>query len=186
MFLDIKEGIMNGDFSILTIQEFFETTSEIFFRDCKTCDINPDDPDEISRVALAAQQWAKKIKKENNRKNIETDIREISIKATEDILKKLHLISNNTVSQIEKSEYKMFFQCLPSWTFSDQTEKCFKYNDNKTSWKDASKACQNELTKPTANLVSIPDKTTNDFLLTLTTKNVWIGGYQDDFRMTSG
>ena len=180
MFLDIKEGIMNGDFSILTIQEFFETTSEIFFRDCKTCNINPDDPLEISRVALAAQQWAKKIKKKNNRKNAETDIREISIKATEDILKKLHLISNKTVSQIEKSEYKMFFQCLPSWTFSDQTEKCFKYNVNKTSWKDASKACQNELTKPAANLVSVPDQTTNDFILTLTTKNVWIGGYRDD------
>ena len=37
MFEDIREGIIGGDFSVLAISEFFETTSERLFRDCKDC-----------------------------------------------------------------------------------------------------------------------------------------------------
>ena len=37
MFEDIREGIIGGDFSVEAISEFFETSSERLFRDCKDC-----------------------------------------------------------------------------------------------------------------------------------------------------
>ena len=56
---------------------------------------------------------------------------------------------------------------------------CYKYIEAKTEWIDAINTCKSETNNPTVNLASVPDKTTNDFLMGLTTKNAWFGGFQD-------
>ena len=54
--------------------------------------------------------------------------------------------------------------------------------EGKTGWNDAIKNCQSDIRNPTVNLASVPDKTTNDFLMGLTTKNAWLGGFQKYYR----
>ena len=57
-------------------------------------------------------------------------------------------------------------------------DKCYKYFPNKMTWTNALKACQ--ATRPSSNLASIQDKSTNDFLTRMTggKEHTWIGGYQ--------
>lgn len=50
---------------------------------------------------------------------------------------------------------------------------------NKTTWENGINTCQSESTNPTTSLVSIKDRTTNDFLITVTKRMAWIGGYKN-------
>jgi len=69
------------------------------------------------------------------------------------------------------------FGCDIGWTKLEHTRKCYKYNSYKKTWKNAKRMCELE----GANLASIHDKQTNDFLANLSGGQwVWIGGYQDE------
>ena len=74
----------------------------------------------------------------------------------------------------------IFSACFPGWTFLEHTVMCYKDDRTKKTWSDALKSC--ESSSPTSTLASVHDKTTNDFLTTLSggTSWTWIGGYQDD------
>ena len=72
--------------------------------------------------------------------------------------------------------------CSYGWTHSNHTQKCYKYIEAKTEWIDATKTCKSDSSNPTVNLASVPDKTTNDFLMGLTSKNAWLGGFQKYYR----
>ena len=76
-----------------------------------------------------------------------------------------------------------FTACALGWTYLKHTGKCYKYDPSKSSWKEALKACQ--LTSPSSTLASVPDKTTNDFLATLSggSERTWLGGYQDESKV---
>ena len=63
------------------------------------------------------------------------------------------------------------------WTFLNQTGKCYKYFSCVLSWSDALKSCQSVVPNPTSTLASVPNKVTNDFLVTLTDTQVWTGGH---------
>ena len=59
----------------------------------------------------------------------------------------------------------------------------------KTNRTEALRYCQSSNINPTSTLVSIPDKTTNDFLTTLTKEPSWTGGYKNsegDLGWTDG
>ena len=51
MYEDIKNGIIEGDFSVEQITIFFEETSDLLFRDCKDCK----NSEEIRIVAFATR-----------------------------------------------------------------------------------------------------------------------------------
>ena len=57
MFENIREGIIGGDFSVEAISEFFETTSERLFRDCKDCN---NGTQEIRSAASSIREGSKK------------------------------------------------------------------------------------------------------------------------------
>ena len=57
MFEDIREGIIGGDFSVEAISEFFESTSERLFRDCKDC---KNGTQEIRSAASSIRKGSKK------------------------------------------------------------------------------------------------------------------------------
>ena len=62
------------------------------------------------------------------------------------------------------------------------TKRCYRYYTTMKNWQDALNFCKSETTNPSADLVSIPDKTTNDFLLNTMTNTqfwteIWTGGY---------
>ena len=103
MFEDIKEGIIEDDFSSTTIQEFFETTSNIMYRDCKECGygINIKGKQikqiniEIQNVAIAAKNGAKAVKHMMAVSYIDDiKIKETSLNEVDKVLKRLHAISN--------------------------------------------------------------------------------------------
>ena len=58
----------------------------------------------------------------------------------------------------------------------NKTEKCYKYFPCVLSWPDALESCQSVVSNPSSTLASIPNKDTNDFLVTLTDTQVWTGG----------
>ena len=71
-----------------------------------------------------------------------------------------------------------FSSCLTGWTYLEHTGRCYKFEPKATSWTDAIQSCQSVTSNPSVSLASIPDKTTNDFLATLTNEPSWIGGYR--------
>ena len=69
-------------------------------------------------------------------------------------------------------------KCEKGWTFLEHSGHCYKYLDTNSTFRDAVGNCQSDATSnPTANIASIPDNITNEFLATLTSKEAWIGGY---------
>ncbi len=185
MFEDIQEGIKEGDFSIAAIADFFEATSDLLKRECRDCNFH-NQTSKISLVASVASSWARKVRLQTNKDYItlpdyiETDVMNTSLDATADIIKKLQDIPTNVSAYVDEASYSKFFPCSDGWTYFKHTKKCYKYRNTKTSWANASTLCQSESQNPTASLVSVHDNTTNHFLTTLTKKNSWIGGYQDD------
>ena len=105
MFEDIKEGIIENDFSPLAIQEFFDTTSQILMRECRNCN-----SEEIRRAAYAAKAGLKNIKDMNL--HIYTDYEDVKnslINETELILKSLQAIPNTTLAFVDKFSYNSFY-----------------------------------------------------------------------------
>ena len=79
--------------------------------------------------------------------------------------------------------------CSFGWKYLSNTNKCYKLNSNKMSWKKALKSCKIASPNPTSTLVSIPDSDTNKFLATLTWDLFWTGGHQnseDDWVWSDG
>ena len=78
--------------------------------------------------------------------------------------------------------YLYIIGCSEGWTKFNHTGKCYKYDAVKTSWEDALTACQLATENPSSSLASVHDKTTNEFLTSLSGGQslAWIGGYQDD------
>ena len=80
--------------------------------------------------------------------------------------------------------------CSPGWTYLEHTGKCYNFIQSKTSWSNARKTCKSN--NPSSDLASVPDKTTNDFLVKLTggpNEWTWLGGSQfgpKDWRWTDG
>ena len=58
MYEDIRDGIIGGDFSVETISEFFDLTSERLYQDSKDCELGKK---EIRGVALTVREGFKKI-----------------------------------------------------------------------------------------------------------------------------
>ena len=71
-----------------------------------------------------------------------------------------------------------FSICESGWSYLKHTGHCYKYDSKLTSWTDAIRSCQDATSDPSVSLASIPDKTPNDFLATVTTERAWIGGYR--------
>ena len=67
-------------------------------------------------------------------------------------------------------------KCEHGWTFLEHSGYCYKYLDTNSTFEDAIVNCQSATSNPTANLASIPDNMTNEFLATVTSKESWIGG----------
>ena len=63
--------------------------------------------------------------------------------------------------------------CDPGWTYFEHSRKCYKSITTYLNRADAIKACKES--KPTANLVSIPDMTTNAFVQSMVSWRSWIG-----------
>ena len=76
---------------------------------------------------------------------------------------------------------------LGRYSYLSHTNKCYKFFNGKASWTAARTSCAAK----GGELASVPDKTTNDFLITLTTLPSWVGGYrliegQDIWGWTDG
>ena len=71
------------------------------------------------------------------------------------------------------------YPCLKGWTYFSNTGKCYKHFHFPYSWKEALKLCKDKNSIGFSTLASVPDNTTNNFLITLTNKESWVGGYQD-------
>ena len=67
-------------------------------------------------------------------------------------------------------------KCEHGWTFLEHSGHCYKYLDTNSTFEDALLNCQSATSNPTANLASIPDNVTNEFLAKVTSKESWIGG----------
>ena len=73
--------------------------------------------------------------------------------------------------------------CETGWTFFGHTGNCYKFVPTRTSWSGAFSTCRSATSNPSVNLVSIPDKATDDFLSSKVIKSrwwteVWTGGYR--------
>ena len=74
------------------------------------------------------------------------------------------------------------YKCINEWTYFAHTKRCYRYYTTMKDWQGALNFCKSETAKwMDANLVSIPDKTTNDFLLNTMTNTefwteIWTGG----------
>ena len=66
-----------------------------------------------------------------------------------------------------------FSACDPGWTYFAHTRNCYKSDESKLTKSEASQACK--AANPTAHLVSIFDKTTNDFIFSMIKTRSWIG-----------
>ena len=73
-----------------------------------------------------------------------------------------------------------FSGCDSGWKLLKHTNKCYRlFATPKTTWHEAVKVCQSGSKHPSSRLVSIPDRTTNEFLRTLVNDWTWTGGHQD-------
>ena len=63
--------------------------------------------------------------------------------------------------------------CDAGWTYFDHTGKCYKSFETRLTRAAAIQGCKSS--NPTAALVSIPDMTTNDFVLSMVTWRSWTG-----------
>ena len=63
--------------------------------------------------------------------------------------------------------------CPDGWKYFIDTHSCFKVISSSKSWDDARASCQ----EFNADLASIHNEATNDFLSTLTSDLCWIGGF---------
>ena len=75
--------------------------------------------------------------------------------------------------------------CDSGWTLFEHTQKCYSFYTTTKDWTSALSFCKSKTTNPSANLVSIPDQRTNDFLLnglpaTSDNTEVWLGGYREN------
>ena len=80
-------------------------------------------------------------------------------------------------------------RCSYGWKYLSNTNKCYKLNSNKLSWKKALEYCKIASPNPTSSLSSIPDSDTNKFLATLTSDMFWTGDHQnseDDWVWSDG
>jgi len=70
--------------------------------------------------------------------------------------------------------------CAPGWIFFRHTKKCYRVLPSKNTWYEAVKDCKSASLRP-SSLVSITDKTTNNFLHSLAKddEEYWTGGHQD-------
>ena len=66
--------------------------------------------------------------------------------------------------------------CPPGWQGFDGG-KCFKYYSSKKTWTEALRSCQQCSSNPTSTLASVPDSATNDFIVSMISGFVWIGGH---------
>ena len=72
------------------------------------------------------------------------------------------------------------FTCEQGWKIFNHTGKCYRYFDDwHITWHGSHTLCTNSK-KPNANLASVHDKKTNNFLKSLTDRWAWIGGFQDN------
>ena len=70
--------------------------------------------------------------------------------------------------------------CEEGWTEFGHTGKCYKVITSRNSWTKALSACKSALSDPSTTLTSIPDRTTSEFLITLSpSSSVWIGGFRN-------
>ena len=67
-------------------------------------------------------------------------------------------------------------ECVTGWSGFIHTGQCYKHIPSLTTWKGAWTSCQT--LSPSANLASIPDKITNDFLTNIATSRFWTGGFK--------
>ena len=67
----------------------------------------------------------------------------------------------------------LFLACDPGWEFLEHTRQCYKSVETTLTQPNAIRACKAE--NPNAHLVSIPDKLTNDFVLSIVKSRSWIG-----------
>ena len=74
---------------------------------------------------------------------------------------------------MEKHINYTFSECDSGWTFFEHSRMCYKSIKTNLNRADAIKACKES--KPTANLATIPDMTTNAFVQSLVTWRSWIG-----------
>ena len=75
--------------------------------------------------------------------------------------------------------------CDSGWTLFEHTQKCYSFYTTTKDWTSALSFCKSKTTNPSANLVSIPDQTTNNFLLNTLPSitgntEVWLGGYREN------
>ena len=74
----------------------------------------------------------------------------------------------------------LFSDCEPGWTYLAHTERCYKHDSSKRIWQEALESCQNSISTHSATLASIGDKTTHDFLSSISGSQwTWLGGFQD-------
>ena len=64
------------------------------------------------------------------------------------------------------------------WTFFHKTGLYYRHFESRQSWAEARCSCQ--LQGQDAELASVPDNTTNTFILNLAPRYTWLGGYQEN------
>ena len=65
--------------------------------------------------------------------------------------------------------------CEDGWKYFHGTNSCYKVFNSAKTWEEAKRICQ----KQVADLASVTDSETNEFLTSLTSTNSWIGAYKD-------
>ena len=71
--------------------------------------------------------------------------------------------------------------CDSGWISYGRTSHCYRHIPSRMSWDTARSYCKS-ISPPgkIGDLASVMDRNTNTFLSTMTTKEVWTGGYQDE------
>ena len=68
--------------------------------------------------------------------------------------------------------------CASGWKYFTKTRKCYKYSSTERTRADSIKSCKAATDNPTANLVSIRDLDTNNYINTMSSGKFWIGAYK--------
>ena len=74
--------------------------------------------------------------------------------------------------------------CASGWKYFTKTRKCYKYSSTERTRADSIKSCKAATDNPTANLVSIRDLDTNNYVNTLSSSKFWIGAYKSSSGWT--